>query len=59
MISLILAMLVNLVPAQPAPSCETYGPRVDGIRVTVCDGRVVSMEDAAGNVLVYPTTGGK
>lgn len=45
-------------PAPPPPvetvhtsSCETYGPRVDGVKVTVCAGRVVKMEDAQGNVI--------
>lgn len=30
--------------------CETYPPRADGIKVTVCNGRVVKYEDAQGNV---------
>ena len=30
--------------------CETYPPRADGIKVTVCNGRAVKYEDAQGNV---------
>lgn len=30
--------------------CETYPPRADGIKVTVCNGRVTKYEDAQGNV---------
>lgn len=32
--------------------CETYPPRADGIKVTVCNGRVTKYEDAQGNVQV-------
>ncbi len=53
MLSLILAMLAGL-SAPSVPHCETYGPRVDGVRVTVCDGRVVAMTDAGGYTLAYP-----
>jgi len=44
--------------------CETYPPRADGIKVTVCNGRAVKYEDAQGNVLnpadygAYPSGGG-
>ena len=36
--------------AVASTGCETYPPRADGIRVTVCNGRVVKYEDAQGNV---------
>lgn len=32
--------------------CETYPPRNDGIKVTVCNGHVTKYEDAQGNVTV-------
>lgn len=32
------------------PRCETIGPRADGLYVTICDGRVVSVQDGQGNV---------
>lgn len=41
-------------PAFGAPGsdgCEWVGPRVDGISVKICDGRVVSYRDASGNVM--------
>lgn len=53
MLSLVLAMLATL-GTPSAPHCEAYGPRVDGVRVMVCDGRVVSMTDASGYTLAYP-----
>lgn len=31
--------------------CEVIGPRLDGTRVTICNGRVTQVEDANGNVL--------
>jgi hypothetical protein len=34
--------------------CAWYGPRLDGTRVQVCNGSVVAMSDASGNVLAYP-----
>jgi hypothetical protein len=33
-----------------AQSCETIGPRRDGLMVTICNGRVTEYRDAAGNV---------
>ena len=36
--------------ASDPSGCETYPPRADGIKVTVCNGRVVKYEDAQGNV---------
>lgn len=36
--------------ASDPSGCETYPPRADGIKVTVCNGRVVKYEDANGNV---------
>lgn len=42
MITYILAILIQLSPAQPR--CETYAPRLDGSVVTVCDGRVVRVQ---------------
>ena len=44
---------VNEVASREASNpngCETYPPRADGIKVTVCNGRVVKYEDAQGNV---------
>ena len=37
--------------------CETYPPRADGIKVTVCNGRAVKYEDAQGNVTTPDTYG--
>jgi hypothetical protein len=34
-----------------ASLCETVGPRLDGLRVTICDGSVVSFSDAHGNTV--------
>lgn len=31
-------------------SCETIGPRSDGLMVTICNGRVTEYRDASGNV---------
>lgn len=36
--------------------CEKIGPRGDGLYVTICNGRVTSYSDAAGNVQQYVTT---
>jgi hypothetical protein len=40
----------NVSPTVNAPTaqCETYAPNLDGIRVTVCGGEVVSKCDASG-----------
>lgn len=35
--------------------CEKIGPRGDGLYVTICNGRVTSYSDAAGNVQQYVT----
>lgn len=35
--------------------CEKIGPRADGLYVTICNGRVTSYSDAAGNVQQYVT----
>lgn len=35
--------------------CEKIGPRADGLYVTICNGRVTSYSDAAGNVQPYVT----
>lgn len=32
-----------------SPNCETIGPRLDGTLVTICNGSVVAISDAAGN----------
>jgi hypothetical protein len=34
------------------PECETYPPNIDGLRKTVCNGRVVRVEDQYGNVRI-------
>jgi hypothetical protein len=45
-----LALYVaSLVSPQPSPRCEEFGRRLDGTYVTVCNGRVVRVRDAAGN----------
>ncbi len=59
MLGLILSLVLEL-PGAAGPAiapasavvqaCETFKPRADGIKVTVCDGRVTQYEDAAGNV---------
>lgn len=36
--------------APGADGCEWVGPRIDGISVKICDGRVISYRDAQGNV---------
>ena len=33
-------------------TCETVGPRIDGISVEICEGRAVKYTDGAGNVIV-------
>ena len=33
-------------------TCETVGPRIDGISVEICDGHAVKYTDATGNVIV-------
>jgi hypothetical protein len=53
MITLLFSMFLHW-SAAPVSQCETLGPRVDGIRVTVCDGHVRSMTDASGYTLAYP-----
>jgi hypothetical protein len=42
--------LANISAPVAAPACETYAARLDGIKVTVCNGRAVRYEDASGNV---------
>lgn len=32
-----------------SPNCETIGPRLDGTLVTICNGTIVAISDAAGN----------
>ncbi len=50
----------HMVPTHPSmvkrvaanyPNCEKVGPRVDGTTWTICNGRVVQVEDQNGNVL--------
>ena len=49
-----LALYVASLAAQPSPRhCEELGPRLDGTYVTVCDGSVVRVRDAAGNSRVW------
>ena len=54
-IVMFLSLSVSSASA-PATHCETVGPRIDGISVTICDGRVKSMTDASGNVVAYPSS---
>ena len=52
----VLALLFSIVTSPvSAPTCETYAPRLDGVSVTVCDGRVTKMTDASGYALAYPS----
>lgn len=45
----------NFLTPQPGEeSCETIGPRKDGLYVTICNGRVVNYSDGKGNVQAYP-----
>jgi hypothetical protein len=45
-----LALYVASMVSQPsARQCEELGPRLDGTYVTVCNGRVVRVRDAASN----------
>ncbi len=37
-------------PAMAQQQCERIGPRGDGLYVTICNGRVTQVSDAAGNV---------
>jgi hypothetical protein len=46
-----LSLSVSPVKAD-APRCEVVGPRLDGVSVEICDGRVRSYTDASGNKLV-------
>ena len=57
--TMLLAFLITLQGANApkhdapaAPKCETVGPRIDGIRVTICDGRAVAFTDANGVTLI-------
>lgn len=49
----ILAIRI-MFPVSPAATCETVGPRLDGISVVICGGRVVRMTDASGLTAEYP-----
>lgn len=52
MLTFALSLFLSLsVSAVKAPSCETVGPRVDGVTVVICDGSVVSYTDASGNTV--------
>lgn len=42
----------QIVAQQVNPECETYPPNIDGLRITVCGGRVTRVEDAQGNVRI-------
>ena len=50
-LALYVASLVSS-PASPA-RCEELGRRLDGTYVTVCDGKVVRVRDAAGNSRIW------
>lgn len=55
MIAFIFAIIASLAPMQPR--CETYGARLDGSTVTVCDGRVVRVR--FGTAITVTGTVGK
>jgi hypothetical protein len=42
--------LLNLSGHPYPPRCEELGPRLDGTRVTICDGAVVRVRDGLGNI---------
>ncbi len=44
--SLVFSAQVQAAPVDAA--CETLAPNLDGIAVTICDGRVVSRTDSLG-----------
>jgi hypothetical protein len=43
--------------SQPMSNCEWVGPRVDGMYVQICNGRVMAFRDQDGNVQAYPQSG--
>lgn len=54
MFTFIASIVLSVSFQTSAPKCETVGPRIDGVSVLVCDGRVKSMTDASGNTVEYP-----
>ncbi len=61
--STIIALFLKLLASQPetfphVPAdvitslCETIGPRLDGTKVTICNGEVVSVSDVAGHQIM-------
>lgn len=44
-------IFLGLIAVQQPNPCHTVGPRLDGTRVTVCNGRVTRIEDSAGTVI--------
>jgi len=53
--TIVMFLSLSISPVASAPKCETYAPRLDGVSVTVCDGRVTKMTDASGYALAYPS----
>ena len=47
---MVYVYLVNFSAHRSPPRCEEHGPRLDGTRVTICDGAVVRVRDDLGNV---------
>jgi hypothetical protein len=47
---MVYVYLLNFSAHPYAPHCEEHGPRLDGTRVTICDGAVVRVRDGLGNV---------
>jgi hypothetical protein len=55
MITFALSVLLSVVSSGNVgtkASCETLAPRLDGISVVVCGGKVYSYTDASGNTIV-------
>jgi hypothetical protein len=56
MITFALSVLLSVVSSgnvgTKASACETLAPRLDGISVVVCGGKVYSYTDASGNTIV-------
>jgi len=49
----IALFLATLVSPPSSSHCEELGRRLDGTYVTVCDGKVVRVRDAAGNSRIW------
>jgi hypothetical protein len=52
----VAAQAPKTAPKAPVTECETYAANLDGVRVTICNGSVVSRCDAAGNCLFSAET---